>query len=1042
MVKMFRRLVSMTLVIVIALSLIGFETTVLAAEDIRFDFETGTEGAKAGSETTASAVAQNGECVVSTHNRDLSKKNVRLTLPQLDLGEGGYYMYARVKYELPKGINLASTYCMDVNKSMHGVVGGAWTDYEIKKIDITALKGRQTLSLSFLTQTASVTGVGKFYIDWIVLSQNEVAPGTQTADEESNEYVEMFKNSNSPAVRLLVSLGIMNYDENIDSFWDNSPMRRVQMADLLCKLYGLNVQKNDTPLFDDVSSDDRAVVETIVRHGYMSGCGNKSFAPDDFITGEQLIKVFVTMLGGASAAESIGGFPGGYQTIGKQLGLKYSKLSTLKGNATRMDVANIIYDAMHTDYLNISGIVGDSVIYDTQPGATFLSEVLGIYRVEGIMTGDDVTSLASSGGHGENRVVIGNRIINDPRKITTGYLGFDVVAYEKRNDDDMPGDIIYIEESAHNKVLVMDGIDNVFENAERQKATYYHNDKKKTLKMSYIVDMIYNGVAENFDLSLINSKTNDELIFVDNDGDGVYNLVIVYDYHDYLTNVIRPEENEISLQYGEQTLRMEDDVVRVFKEGIPSTIDKIESNQIISVAKSINPTGEKVYTIKADYEIITGYVDSISETSEGKKLEILGNEYYLSDYANELITKNKINDIKSGDTAKFYFNSYGKIATFEIDKSGENVACLVGYSFTDAPFSKKLQVALYTQDKKITMLFSGDTIRIDGKKHDVDKLASDRLMNEKLSFKQLIKYTCDGDVLKSITFAADGYNSTEFSRDLPYSSLRCNRTSILAEQVNGEYTAEKYRVTKNTKVFKIPVEKNLSDGKIYLDEAFYSMTSGSFLSVNKTGNVELYDVHEDGTVDYVIWGYQPYSNRISSGSSLAVINSMGKALNKDGDVVDVFYGYDELGVEISLIMRSDVVFVKQLDPTTLKKGDIIHYFYDSDGYVFQVGLRKNDETPKQVAVISSESKATSDIMLNGYVAFKSNEQFSVYTGDEKPTSPLDVEGIVSNTGTAVYHYDLELGEIFPIGFDQIEVDDQITAIVDGSNKTRMLVVYK
>ena len=1038
MVRFYKQIFSLMLVIAITFSFVNFNVHA-AAGDIRFDFEKDTEDAIAGSQTTESAIAENGECILTTKNTDLSGKNIRLTLPEIDLGNGGYYMYARVRYELPGGLELASTFCMDVaTKAEYGKTSGSWKDYDVKKIDITKLKGKQTLSLSFLTKKETVTGVGKVYIDWVVLSKSSVAPSAEGGVE--SERVEMFTNSDSKAVRLLVSLGIMNYDENVNYFWDDAPVRRGQMAEILCNLYGLDAKKSETPIFTDVDEDERAVVETVVQNGYMSGYGNGIFAPDEHITGEQLMTVFVTMLGGKSAAEAAGGYPDGYYKIGNKLGLRTSRLGAIKGPATRLDVANIIYDAMHADYLQIEGFQGNVAIYDTRKGETFLTEVMGIYCTEGIMTADDATSLTSSGGRRDGHIVVNDILMNDPKKLSSGYLGYDVIVYEKRTDDGIPGDIIFIEETSNNDVVYMDGTENVFANVNGKEVTYYKNNKRKTLKLSNAIDMIYNGVATDYSSALVNADTNDEITFIDNDNDGKYNLVVVYDYQDYLTNIVRSESKEISLQYSEKTLRLEDNIVRVYNKGIPSTLSSIESNAIISVAVSTNMGRNKLYTIKTGFETVTGAVDSMSIAEEQRNLEIGGKEYRLSDYAENLISKNKISDISSGDEGTFYLNVNGEIATYTFTESKEKIGCLVTYGFGRTGFEPEFQVLIYTEDEKLVELSCADKIRINGNRMRIEDLMNNEDLIEKLSSKQLVKYNANSEILKSLDFAETEYNLTKFSKDLPYTTLKCNRTSILSEMVDGEYIAEKYRITADTKTFKIPIYRSLADGEAYWDTSLYDVVKGQFMSVNATAKLELYDVHEDGTVDYVLWGYNPYANRITSGHSLAVIIGMGKAINQYDEVVDVIYAYNEAGNEIRLLMREDGVFVQNLDPATLEIGDIINYFTDNAGDVFQVRLRRNGDTPNGVTTISSETKATTDLMLNGKVAFKSNEQFSVYTTNVRPETPLDVEGIVSNTGAAIYL--CEDNEIYAIGFDEIEPDDQITAIVDGSNKTRVLVVYR
>ena len=93
----------------------------------------------------------------------------------------------------------------------------------------------------------------------------------------------------------------------------------------------------------------------------------------------------MTVLGGKEAAEAQGGFPEGYITIGKMLGLMDAKIAVNDDVARRIDVANIIYTALHADVLESYGVSGNKIQYKTIDGYTFLTEKRNIYRVKGII---------------------------------------------------------------------------------------------------------------------------------------------------------------------------------------------------------------------------------------------------------------------------------------------------------------------------------------------------------------------------------------------------------------------------------------------------------------------------------------------------------------------------------------------------------------------------------------------------------------------------------------------------------------------------------
>ena len=173
---------------------------------------------------------------------------------------------------------------------------------------------------------------------------------------EAANSTETFKDSaDTKIVKLLEALGLMEIDSETGFFWDEMPVKRSELAKIICKMFNISETKDASPHFTDVSDYDRAYIETAIRNGYMSGYDNEKFGPDDYVTNIQLIKTFVTALGGDAAAQSQGGYPGGYITIGNMLGLLKGKAVANENISRRIDVANIIYTALHADVLEIAG---------------------------------------------------------------------------------------------------------------------------------------------------------------------------------------------------------------------------------------------------------------------------------------------------------------------------------------------------------------------------------------------------------------------------------------------------------------------------------------------------------------------------------------------------------------------------------------------------------------------------------------------------------------------------------------------------------------
>ncbi|MBQ7097339.1 MAG: S-layer homology domain-containing protein, partial [Clostridia bacterium] len=118
--------------------------------------------------------------------------------------------------------------------------------------------------------------------------------------------------ADSKVVRLLEALGIMSLDEQADMFWDETPVKRREIAQIICNIFKIEPQKKEAAMFRDVDEKYRPYVEEVVELGYMKGYDGEHFGPDDYVTNEQLVKVFVTIAGASPLAEAQGGYPYGY----------------------------------------------------------------------------------------------------------------------------------------------------------------------------------------------------------------------------------------------------------------------------------------------------------------------------------------------------------------------------------------------------------------------------------------------------------------------------------------------------------------------------------------------------------------------------------------------------------------------------------------------------------------------------------------------------------------------------------------------------------
>ncbi len=836
-------------------------------------------------------------------------------------------------------------------------------------------------------------------------------------------------------IKLLIALDIMEKDEYTGIFWETVPVTRGRMAQILCKLYSVEPEKDAVAKFEDVSDGDRAYVETAVRNGYMLGYGEGKFGPDDIITMEQAIKVFVSLTGGNNVAKTFGGYPDGYIKLARRLGILDGITTNYKSDATQKDIANLLYNAMMSGGLDVTGITGDNVLYSVNENETLLTEKLDIYRYSGIVEEDDVTGLSSADGADMGKVCIGGAYYYDPENFTDELLGCSVVVYARVKNENDFGTIVYVEESTKNKVLILDGNEKEFDSISERKVNYYEGKKLKNIELNFAVDMIYNGKAIAFDEKYIDGE-KEYIKFIDNDGKDGYDVVVIYDYKDYIIEKVSVNSEKITFKYGQNPISLEDAIIRYYGNKERPTIQSLTEDDVVSVAISENETDDKVYTIRIGKESITGVLEYIKANDE-TCFTISGEKVFVSDTYENLVNAGYIQEAKAGDSGKFLINAFGKVVSFDATRANVSVGYLVAWCKNEGYFgTDTFSVKIYTQEKKLETYVTDEKVKINNKNMYSSKIVNDSTYTSLLNKKQLVIYNQKDGVLKEIVFPKDGYDAQEFSVDAK-ANFRCVRTGVLSN---------KYLMNSNTIIFQVP--NNSSTESEFDDETNYNVINSNSLSVERDYGLELYEVAENGIVGYIVLEYDANALGISSGTTSIVVKSVIESVDANNDANDVILGYDESGKEVEIwAINSDSL----IDATLNRKpqaGDVIQYRTDSTGRVKRIVIchdvlnydKYYTPTPYTTGEVNSNPQATK---VFGRVHSINSGLMTVYCGDEyEEITPDKISECVSNTGSAIFKYHKNVGLFEKITFDEIFKGDRVFAAIDKSNRTRIVVVYE
>ena len=875
---------------------------------------------------------------------------------------------------------------------------------------------------------------------------------------EAADNTETFKDSaDTKKVRLLEALGLMEIDSETGFFWDEMPVKRSELAKIICKMFNINATKDASPRFTDVSDYDRAYVETAIRNGYMSGYGGEKFGPDDYVTNMQLIKTFVTVLGGDTAAQAQGGYPSGYRAMADMLGLLKGKVGANENISRRIDVADMIYTALHADVLEAVGSVGNNISYKTVEGYTFLTEERNIYRIKGIISQNEATSLNRGSGLGAGNVKIGTEMHHDSKHLSDDYLGCDVECYVEIPKGDLVGEIVYIQETPKNNIITVTNEDVI--DVDESKVSYYdQNDRIRNVNIDAVYDMIYNGKAVDH----INGKKLERLPeldmadikFIDNDDDNVCEVVIVTEYITRVAYSVNEEDEKISFQFDEKQLDLSDSFYRIYNDGGEVNLSDINKGDVLLIAISENDDDEKVIRCRINSQSIQGTVKSTYHDSDDNRFHVVigEKEYVISSYCKDLESKNKIHKTEVGMSGVFYLDSRGNIAYSDSRSGGEQVAFLIDSSiYTDDDGSDALWIKIFDEQRQFKKLTVKESIRINSKKIKIKNIGYD--MKEKLNMQGLIKYSEEDGELKELILPEQKYDAQKFSLDDERTML-CTHDKVLDD---------KYFVEPDAKIFYIPNVSKEDDSykQIMQDNGLLWILHADFISNKNNYDVSLYDVAENGGVKYILirYSYSLNSNLIGAGHDLIAVNSVELFYDEEeGEENYQLCGWNERGEETVVtlseasklnakiaivdeekgIKNYDLKNVRQV-----KRGDVVQVHWDSKGRCDDMWIQHSLDDMDYYSPVNIDFDTTnsSQRCIYGRAVFVSESNIIVSGKPYEYSSPVSAGSkYIGNTSEAVYKWTGRQYE--KINFNEIERGNSVFAAVGKNNNTRILVVYE
>ncbi len=484
-------------------------------------------------------------------------------------------------------------------------------------------------------------------------------------------------------------------------------VRRDEFAQMVVNMIGqqdvAKALENDIYFSDISDSNYKGAINLLAKMNYVSGSGNSTYNPSEYITYGAACKILVHALGYDVITEDKSLY--GYQYTAGNIKLT-DNIDSSKPYLSFGQVMIMIDNALDIGlmvpmYYNAN--LAPS--YEIDEGRTYRSLIqgrtigTGIIKKTGVITADASTYLYDEVANLKpTQLQIDEKVYDFDGIAPKGYVGQRVDFYVTYNNFE-EGHITAINPTNENTVCDFSGdaIDTISDNEIK----FFTNDGRKyKVKADYTTRFIVNNrFVSGYDVSKeLKAESNVFVRTIDNDVDELADVVFVYTYTDCIVEKISTETNTITFEdgftYGTmKNLKLDEDKMswEIYDaNGKEISFESIKAEDILSIA--ISNDNEAVRIVKSDKT-----VEGVVVERDGKYIVIDGTEYVLGETAiNE--------EFKIGKKIIAYTNFIGIIVDYEEVEGESNYAYVYSYSAGSSlggNYKVKLLLPEYISVKKV-----------------------------------------------------------------------------------------------------------------------------------------------------------------------------------------------------------------------------------------------------------------------------------------------------------------------------------------------------
>lgn len=783
-----------------------------------------------------------------------------------------------------------------------------------------------------------------------------------------NEIFTIESDSHSETVAALLAFGVLS-DEDVLRDAD-SLVRREDIIDILVNYIGLSDFESDKSktFFTDIDLSDKKIASYnyLGMMGYISGDEAKKFHPNDFLTYNEALACTVNAIDYGIFVNHNKPYPEKYISVAARAKLMNGLQGFGNSFITFRDLCKMLDNGLKAGAAEyIYGGKGEAYISQE---ITVMEQHLGIKFMDAIVTGNENTRINNydSKGIGQFDIELNGNVYSTGKKEFANYLGQYVRAYWTNENGEKK--IIHMEKKRGSSESI--SADKIISDLCNNGSVVYENENKRQCRI--ILDQSELSVIYNGKFLSLYGQLNDVLpdkegyiYAVDNDSDGMAEVLFVYEYKNYVVGSVDVHSGVITDKISNEkiTFDPDKDEVRVYNSNDEwmKFVD-IASGDVISVMISAQPSDYQLIIIKVAEAAKFAFDGVISSAKKKDKFSVYGiDDSYVEASARmeDYISQGLLSDDVLGRKLHFYTDVNNRIVYYKYsddDSWRYGVVSAVG----NIKF-RSFQVKIFNQDGEWQTVDTASRTVIDGAPADGEEL------KKKIPIGQIIRYKLKEGELKYIDTVKINSGNSERSDDggnlnlIASGSGMVHRSGICHmyddRNVDLAASSKKFVLSANTLIFGIPEKDNLNDEELYyvtrnLKDGYYNswVPNEESCTIIKDG-FESYNLrNEDINIAecVLLKGITREGMGLSFASSFGVITGFKCGNDKKGlehDIVELSQGTNAIRLyvddEITYYRGNGAWGARSIVPLAdigLKVGDIIQFGVRNEEYLSSVNV--------------------------------------------------------------------------------------------------------